>query len=219
MSLVWQFRGRSKRGTYVTGALHPVFSPLPVVRHPNVCIVMSVFNRGLRTALWWKRNTHCCGYHSSRFTRTVPVVWVLKNLLPAVLPDSVRNAKCPGFSQFIKIWHFWQCAWTFLVSHSGRKHLQDSHQQATDRKWEEEKDEDVYVRDYSVWTEAAKDEELICSGIPRGGVGVQTPSEIPKALQNHAKLNPIVKGRQHPKMFWKKGSKILKLPRFAIVLH
>ena len=32
------------------------------------------------------------------------------------------------------------------------------------------------------------------SGVPRGEVwGVQTPSspEIPKALQNHAKLNPI----------------------------
>jgi len=26
-----------------------------------------------------------------------------------------------------------------------------------------------------------------------GGLGVQTPSEIPKALQNHAKLNPTVK--------------------------
>ena len=33
------------------------------------------------------------------------------------------------------------------------------------------------------------------SGVPRGGVwGVQTPPpEIPKALQNRAKLNPIVK--------------------------
>ena len=31
------------------------------------------------------------------------------------------------------------------------------------------------------------------SGIPRGGGvwGVQTPPEIPKALQNRAKLNPI----------------------------
>jgi len=54
--------------------------------------------------------------------------------------------------------------------------------------------------------------------IPGGG-GVQTPppTEIPKALQNRAKLNPIVKtvknlGQQHPKMFRKKGSKILKLP-------
>ena len=39
------------------------------------------------------------------------------------------------------------------------------------------------------------------------------PPEIPKALQNRAKLNPIVKTVQ------KKGSKILKLPRFAIILH
>ena len=32
------------------------------------------------------------------------------------------------------------------------------------------------------------------SGIPRGGWGVQpTPPEILKALQNRAKLNPIVK--------------------------
>ena len=32
------------------------------------------------------------------------------------------------------------------------------------------------------------------SGVPRGGVGVfNPPPEIPKALQNRAKLNPIVK--------------------------
>ena len=32
------------------------------------------------------------------------------------------------------------------------------------------------------------------SGVPRGGGEVQTPPpEIPKDLQNHAKLNPIVK--------------------------
>ena len=39
--------------------------------------------------------------------------------------------------------------------------------------------------------------EFVCySGVTRGGVwGVQPspPTEIPKALQNHAKLNPIVK--------------------------
>ena len=50
MSLVSQFRGRSKHGTYVI-ALRLVISPLPVVFHPNVCIVMSVFNRGMRAAL------------------------------------------------------------------------------------------------------------------------------------------------------------------------
>ena len=33
-----------------------------------------------------------------------------------------------------------------------------------------------------------------CSGVPRVGVGVfKPPLEIPKALQNRAKLNPIVK--------------------------
>ena len=64
----------------------------------------------------------------------------------------------------------------------------------------------------------------------RGGEGwrLNPPPEIPKALQNRAKLNPIVKtvkkwlnlGRQHPQdVRKKKGSKILKLPRFAIVLH
>ena len=31
------------------------------------------------------------------------------------------------------------------------------------------------------------------SGILRGGFGVFKPPQIPKALQNHAKLNPIVK--------------------------
>jgi len=30
-----------------------------------------------------------------------------------------------------------------------------------------------------------------------GGLGVQTPYEIPKALQNRAKLNPIVKIVKH----------------------
>jgi len=34
---------------------------------------------------------------------------------------------------------------------------------------------------------------IIISGLPRGGLGVQTPPKILKALQNHAKLNPIVK--------------------------
>jgi len=35
---------------------------------------------------------------------------------------------------------------------------------------------------------------LLCCGVPRGVWGVQTPHpEIPKALQNRAKLNPTVK--------------------------
>jgi len=59
------------------------------------------------------------------------------------------------------------------------------------------------------------------SGVPMGvgvGVGVFNPApppEIPKALQNRAKLNPILKtvkkllnlGSQHPKMFGKKAVK------------
>ena len=32
-----------------------------------------------------------------------------------------------------------------------------------------------------------------CSGVPRGGLGCSNPPKIPKALQNLAKLNPIVK--------------------------
>ena len=66
------------------------------------------------------------------------------------------------------------------------------------------------------------------SGVTRGGGwGVQTPHpEILKALQNRAKLNPIVKTvkiaefrTSAPQDVRKKGSKILKLPRFTIVLH
>ena len=54
------------------------------------------------------------------------------------------------------------------------------------------------------------------------------PPEIPKALKNRAKLNPIVKTvllkiaefmTPTPQNVQKKGIKILKLPRFAIVLH
>ena len=64
------------------------------------------------------------------------------------------------------------------------------------------------------------------SGVTKGGVQI-LPPQIPKALQNRAKLNPSVKTvknllnleRQNPKIFGKKGSKTLKLPRFAIVLH
>jgi len=59
------------------------------------------------------------------------------------------------------------------------------------------------------------------------GVGVfKPPLEIPKALQNGAKLNPIVKTVKiaefrmpTPQDVRKKGSKILKLTRFVIVLH
>ena len=33
----------------------------------------------------------------------------------------------------------------------------------------------------------------LTSGVPRGGLSVRNPPEIPKAHENHAKLNPIVK--------------------------
>jgi len=61
--------------------------------------------------------------------------------------------------------------------------------------------------------------EKYSNGVPREGEGVfgwfkPPPPEIPKALQNRAKLNPIVKtstllnlGRQHPKMLGKKAVK------------
>jgi len=49
------------------------------------------------------------------------------------------------------------------------------------------------------------------------GGGSTPPPEIPKALQNRAKLNPIVKTvkTQSPQNVRKKGTKILNLPRFA----
>ena len=61
-----------------------------------------------------------------------------------------------------------------------------------------------------------------------GGFGVfNSPSEIPKALQNRARTQPdfwkllkIAEFRTPtPQDVRKKGSKILKLPRFTIVLH
>ena len=62
-----------------------------------------------------------------------------------------------------------------------------------------------------------------------GGFGVfkpPPPKKIPKALQNRAKLNLIVKTVKNcefrtptPQTVPKKGSKILKLPRFTIVLY
>ena len=68
------------------------------------------------------------------------------------------------------------------------------------------------------------------SGVPRGGVwGVQTPPpKIPKALQkivrNSTWLWKLLKKIAEfmmptPQDVRKKGSKILKLRRFAIVLH
>ena len=65
------------------------------------------------------------------------------------------------------------------------------------------------------------------TGVPRGGVlGGSNSPEIPKAFQNRAKLNPIVKTVKiaefrtpTPQDVRKNGSKILKLHRFAIVLY
>jgi len=59
------------------------------------------------------------------------------------------------------------------------------------------------------------------------GLGGSTPSpEIPKVLQNRAKLYPIVKTVKNCWIYEantprcsEKGSKILKLPTFAVVLH
>ena len=67
--------------------------------------------------------------------------------------------------------------------------------------------------------------EKVCT---KGAVwGVQPPPEIPKAHQNCAKTQPylwkllkIAEFRTPtPQDVWKKGSKILKLHRFAIVVH
>jgi len=65
----------------------------------------------------------------------------------------------------------------------------------------------------------------LSSGVPRGGL-TPTP-EFPKALQNRAKLNPIVKTKKKnpefmtptPQDVWKKCSKILNYGRFAVALR
>ena len=64
------------------------------------------------------------------------------------------------------------------------------------------------------------------SGIPREGLGCSNPPEFPKALQNLAKLNLICENLKIAEFrtptlqdVRKKGSKILKLPRFTIILH
>jgi len=61
---------------------------------------------------------------------------------------------------------------------------------------------------------------FLSGGGTKGGLGggglISPPPEIPKALQNRDKLNPIVKIAEFrtptPQDVWKKGSKILKLP-------
>jgi len=61
----------------------------------------------------------------------------------------------------------------------------------------------------------------MCSGVPRGGRfgGFNPPPEIPKALRNRAKFNPILKSVKNCRIYdantprcSEKGSKILKLP-------
>ena len=76
------------------------------------------------------------------------------------------------------------------------------------------------------WT--GRERKQLCSNsvASRGEWGFNpSPPEIPKVLQNCAKLKPIVKTVKNaefrtpePQNVRKKGSKILKLPRFAIVL-
>ena len=68
------------------------------------------------------------------------------------------------------------------------------------------------------------------SGVPRGGLGCSNPPPPPNSegpTKNRAKLNPIVNTVKKNVEFRmathqdvrKKGSKILKLRRFAFVLH
>ena len=71
---------------------------------------------------------------------------------------------------------------------------------------------------------------VIISGVPRGGVGCSNPPPpkfrrpSKKSCQTQPECENCLKkllnlGYQHTKMFGKKGSKILKLRRFTIVLH
>ena len=68
----------------------------------------------------------------------------------------------------------------------------------------------------------------LCSGVPRGGVwGVQTPPQNskgpPKLCQTQPDFRKLLKTAEFrtptPQDVLKKGSKILKLPRFAVVLY
>jgi hypothetical protein len=69
----------------------------------------------------------------------------------------------------------------------------------------------------------------VCGGVPRGGVwGVQTPPapkfwRPTKIVPNATRLWKLLKIPEFrtptPQHVWKKGSKILKPPRFAVVLH
>ena len=67
----------------------------------------------------------------------------------------------------------------------------------------------------------------LISGVPREGLGVFKPPPPEGPPKNRAKLNPIVKTIKKIAEFRtpthrdvrKKGSKILKLRRFAIVLY
>ena len=50
-----------------------------------------------------------------------------------------------------------------------------------------------YFQDMQGLVVTLKAKLFLFSGVPRGVWGVQTPPEIPTALQNRAKLNPTVK--------------------------
>jgi len=50
----------------------------------------------------------------------------------------------------------------------------------------------IYIKQHRWVIKYLKFVHKIC-GVPRGWVGGFKPPEIPKALQNRAKLNPIVK--------------------------
>ena len=88
----------------------------------------------------------------------------LKKFCPSVLQNSVRDAKCPGFLQNIKI-HFWPRVRTFRLSVSGTKHLQQqqhSHQQDSNMWNREGRGRRVDWWLYRVWTETAKGGERMC---------------------------------------------------------
>ena len=67
---------------------------------------------------------------------------------------------------------------------------------------------------------------LVTSGIPRGGLGCSIPPQNSEGLPKSCKTQPdcenlkIAEFRMPtPQDVWEKGSRILKLPRLAFVLH
>ena len=86
----------------------------------------------------------------------------------------------------------------------------------------------VSLQDFSALSTTGINDLSVVSGVPRGGWGVQPP---PPKFRRHSKIVPnstrlwkllkIAEFRTstHKDVRKEKGSKILKLPRFAIVLH